>query len=34
MCHRLLLTPEAEVNELKIDEIAKAILKSVPAPKV
>lgn len=34
MGHRLILTPEAEVNEKSSDTITKEILKSVPAPKV
>lgn len=34
MGHRLILTPEAEVNEKTSETIAKEILKSVPAPKV
>ncbi len=34
MGHRLILTPEAEVNEKTTTEITKEILKSVPVPKV
>ena len=34
MGHRLILTPEAEVNEKSSDEIAKAIIHSTAVPKV
>ncbi|MBO4928504.1 MAG: MoxR family ATPase [Clostridiales bacterium] len=34
MCHRLLLTPEAEVSEKKTSDVVREILKSVSAPKV
>ena len=32
--HRLILTPEAEVNSRKTTDIAKEILTSAPVPKV
>ena len=34
MCHRLILTPEAEVNEKRTSDVVREILKSVAAPKV
>jgi MoxR-like ATPase len=34
MCHRLMLTPEAEVSERRMTDITKEILKSVSAPKI
>lgn len=34
MCHRLLLTQEAEVNERTTEDIAKDIISSVPVPKI
>ncbi|MBO4473718.1 MAG: MoxR family ATPase [Clostridiales bacterium] len=34
MCHRLLLTPEAEVNEKRASDVVREIVKSVPAPKI
>lgn len=34
MSHRLLLTPEAEVNEKRTADVTKEIVRSVPAPKV
>lgn len=34
MCHRLILTPEAEVNGKRTVDVAKDIIKAVPAPKV
>ncbi|MBP5491843.1 MAG: MoxR family ATPase [Clostridiales bacterium] len=34
MCHRLLLTAEAEVNEKRTADVAKDILKTTPEPKV
>ncbi|MBO7425247.1 MAG: MoxR family ATPase [Clostridia bacterium] len=34
MCHRLILTPEAEVDGKRTADVAKEILKTVPVPKV
>ena len=34
MCHRLILTPEAEVDGKRTADVAKEIVKSVPVPKV
>ncbi|MBO4459274.1 MAG: AAA family ATPase, partial [Clostridiales bacterium] len=32
--HRLILTAEAEINNRETEDIAKEILKSIPAPKI